>query len=118
MMDQVKESGGTSNRTTAAGDCLMMRARHSDPGMRTADGIRLFDYCHQLMAEIKAARSSSSGPADPVSQQHQHHYSPLEDIEKQSDFLFRESPTSAEVERIGTVVRSPPPVRIKKERMD
>lgn len=120
-MDPLKEpaAGVVSSLT-----CLMMRMNQLQTGMTTEHGIRMFDYCHKLMTEIKAAKSQSSPTStsamhSPACQQSHQHVngsfdSRLEDIEQQSNFLFRESDTSpAEVQRIGTVVRR---IRIKQEK--
>ena len=49
--------------------------------MGTRQGIYLFDYCHRLMQDIKAARKTSESVSRKAACLE-------EDIEKQSDFFF------------------------------
>ena len=104
-------SKGQSGASCCPGDSIMMTMSQSDSGIRTGDGIRLFEYCHRLRREISEAKRlpPSTHPDGNVDQE-----SLMEDIELQSNFLFT-GPDGADVQRIGTLVHS---IRIKQEKID
>jgi hypothetical protein len=97
-------------RMSAQDDTLLM----ADSAMRSItpeEGIRMFDYCRDLMMELKATKENGTNRVNGEEDIGTAH---LSDIEKQSNFLFRERSDSCEVSRTGTITRL---VKVKREGM-